>query len=231
MSHELRTPLNAILGYAELIRDELYGREEDVQQDLTRIHGAGRHLLGLINDILDLSKVDAGRMEARPEAVDFDRLLFDVVDDIRPIARKNGTRVFVSGKLPGVARLDPTRVRQVLYNLLSNACRYTVDGRIDVWVRTRTHPRPRLLVAVADTGIGIPPEELESIFEPFQQGSRSRGGTGLGLALVRSLCELMGGRAYAKSKVDEGSMFTVELPWIEADPSEVSRTATPVGRR
>ena len=212
MSHELRTPLNAILGYTDLLRDD--PRDEQTLADLDRIHAAGTHLLGLINDVLDLSKVDAGKTELRPEQVSIDDLVFRIVDDLRPAAADNGTRIFVSGQLVGNVRIDPTRVRQCLYNLLSNACRYTVDGRIDVWVRTRQHTGglSRLLISVADTGAGIAPDDLDTIFEPFAQGRAHIGGTGLGLALVRSLTELMGGRAYAKSTLGEGSVFTLDLP-------------------
>jgi len=218
MSHELRTPLNAILGYAELLGDDL--DDEEATRDLQRIHSAGHHLLGLINDILDLSKVDAGHMQVEMAPVDLDRLVADVVRDLQPIAARHDTRIQRHGTLGHQVLLDATRVRQCLYNLLANACNYTHDGRVDV--RLEQHA-DRLRLSVADTGEGIASDQLETIFQPFRQTRSSRGGTGLGLALVRSLSELMGGSVRVDSTLGEGSTFTLELPH---DPASEADAAT-----
>ena len=207
MSHELRTPLNAILGYSELLGDDI----DDPQSlsDLDRIHKAGEHLLGLINDVLDLSKVDAGRMEARMATVNVDELIASTLDDLRPLCRE-GVVLRRVGPPVGPLTTDSTRLRQILYNLLSNAVRYTDEGSVELEVRREAH---RLHLIVRDTGCGIAADELPGLFEPFQQASGARGGTGLGLALVQSLAELLGGRCLAKSEVGVGSEFTLDIPY------------------
>jgi signal transduction histidine kinase len=212
MSHELRTPLNAILGYAELLGDDI--QDEQSLMDLTRIHDAGAHLLGLINDVLDLSKVDAGRMEARLEITDFDALLANVVEDMRPIVVDH-VDIRITGETIGEIITDPTRVRQCLYNLLANAARYTDRGSIEVSVEVVDRC---LLIAVKDTGAGIAASDLPNLFDPFEQTKTSRGGTGLGLALVRSLVELLGGRCTVVSQIGVGSTFTLELPYRPFSP-------------
>ncbi len=215
MSHELRTPLNAIIGYSELLREEAEERAlDDFVPDLAKIHQSGRHLLTLIGDVLDLSKIEAGKIEIAPEVFAVKGLIDDVAATVEPLAAKNRNHLEVRtvGGL-GEMRSDPTRLRQVLLNLLSNACKFTSDGRIaldarrsDGWLEFR----------VADSGIGMTPPQVERLFEAFVQADASItqkfGGTGLGLAISRKLCRLMGGDVTVASDYGKGTTFTVRLP-------------------
>lgn len=218
-SHELRTPLNAILGYSEMLREDAVARDDAAMStDLSRIEGAGRHLLALINEILDLSKIEAGKMEILCEEVEVALLLDDVGTAAQPLVERNGNRLVVD--LDGAPRsvlADPTRLRQVLLNLLGNAAKFTTGGTVRLSARRAGGPGPAFVeFAVDDTGIGIEPDRLERLFLPFAQADASTnrrfGGTGLGLAISRRLCELMGGELVASSAPGKGSTFTARLP-------------------
>ena len=217
MSHELRTPLNAIIGYADLIAEDRLD-DPELAADLARIRGAGHHLLALIDDILDISKIEAGRMELRAERVDLAALAASVLETAAPAAHRGGNRVELDlDPALGHADLDPTRLRQVLLNLLGNAAKFTAGGAIGL--RARRQPGPagdRLLFEVWDTGIGIAPEQHERVFQEFVQAdtstTRRHGGTGLGLAITRHLCRLMGGEVSLRSQLGAGAAFTVDLP-------------------
>ena len=215
MSHELRTPLNAIIGYSELLSEDAEDRG-DAQQlaDLNKIHSAGDHLLSLINDVLDLSKIEAGRVELLNEPTNIRGLVQDINTVIRPQVKKNGNLFAVDcAEDVGVGMLDAGRLRQILLNLLSNAAKFTRDGRVDFSV---SRDVDWLMFRVRDTGIGMTPEQLNKVFTPFIQAdtstTREYGGTGLGLSISEEMCALMGGRIEASSEVGKGSTFTVYLP-------------------
>ena len=215
MSHELRTPLNAVIGYAELLADD-FG-ESEASDDLGKIVAAAHHLLGLINDILDLSKIEAGRVTIAREPVDLREAIGDVVATIGALAKARGNQVeAVIDPSCGLFECDPRRLRQILLNLCGNAAKFTAHGSIRVTVAPTASGR-FIEIVVADTGIGIPPEKLERIFEPFTQAdsstAREYGGTGLGLAISRKLAELLGGSLTASSTVGVGSEFTIRLPY------------------
>lgn len=219
MSHELRTPLNAIIGITEMLVEDAQdiGGHTEVEP-LQRIHGAGRQLLSLIDEILDLSKIEAGKMELHPTVFDLRQLVKSIVTTTTPLAARNRNRM--SGSFPesmGRVRLDETRVRHVILNLISNAVKFTEDGEIAVSVReVRDEERSGVSITVTDTGIGISPEQRERLFRPFSQGdastSRKYGGTGLGLTISRHFCRMMGGQISVDSELGEGSRFTVWLP-------------------
>ncbi|HEY2158022.1 MAG TPA: response regulator, partial [Isosphaeraceae bacterium] len=219
MSHELRTPLNAIIGYAEMLQEEAEdaGTAETVA-DLKKIHGAGKHLLGLINDILDLSKIEAGKMDLYIETFDIGRTVGEVVDTIKPIVEKNGNTLGVD--VPediGPMRGDLTKVRQALFNLLSNASKFTENGRISLAVARETVDGSDWFeFRVTDTGIGMTEEQLARLFQPFTQAdastTRKYGGTGLGLTITRRFCQMLGGDVTVASKPGHGSTFTIRLP-------------------
>ena len=206
MSHELRTPLNAIIGYSELLQDDLTDRER--LHDVDRIQRAGTHLLALINDILDLSKVDEGHMELEEEQVALDSVLHDVRDTLRPLAQERGTVLHVDAPVEEVT-VDQGKLKQCLFNLAGNAIRYTDHGKVTIRATTNG---TSMRIDVQDTGTGIAPEALATLFDPFQQAAGARGGTGLGLSLVKALAERMGGRCTVRSTVGEGSCFTLFLP-------------------
>ncbi len=219
MSHELRTPLNAILGYSEMLQEEVedLGPDEMIS-DLGKIHTAGKHLLSLINDVLDLSKIEAGKMELHPETFDVLQMIEEVATTVKPLATKNGNRLDVlrTNQL-GTMHADLTKVRQMLLNLLSNACKFTENGNVTLTVeREHDHGRDTLVFQVSDTGIGMTPEQMEKLFEVFAQADSSiaskYGGTGLGLAITKRFCQLMGGDVQVESQPGEGSIFTVRLP-------------------
>lgn len=229
MSHELRTPLNAIIGLAEMLRDDASeeGRTSLVEP-LARIHRAGMHLLSLINEVLDLSKIEAGRLELAPEDVDVGMLLADTARTVEPLAAKNGTRLDVA-LAPDLGRMhaDPVRLRQIALNLLSNACKFTEHGRVTLSARReRREDRDWLVISVIDTGIGIKPAQMSKLFVEFSQGdastTRRYGGTGLGLAISRRLARLMGGDIEAESTPGEGSRFTLSLPFRASVSAEAS---------
>nr|WP_263430091.1 ATP-binding protein [Nannocystis pusilla] len=219
MSHELRTPLNAIIGYSELLEDESVedGRRLDLG-DLGKIRGAARHLLDLINDILDVSKIEAGKMELFVEDFAVDELVQEVVATIEPLAHKNANRLDIVARPGlGLVSLDRTKVKQIAINLLSNACKFTHRGVVGLRVSRELGAHgEQLVIAVQDTGIGIDPARLEELFQPFRQAdestTRKYGGTGLGLSISRHYAEMMHGRIEARSSPGLGSTFTVTLP-------------------
>lgn len=217
MSHELRTPLNAIIGYAELLQEE---RNDPVQvgRDLQRIQIAARHLLGLISDILDVAKIEAGKIELMREIVDVPGLVREVESTILPAAAKNHNELCVSvSDSVGRMRADSLKLRQMLLNVLSNACKFTKDGRISLDVDIYEQDgQAWILFTVSDTGIGIAKDHLDRLFEPFFQGDstiRKRfGGAGLGLALTKSFCEIMGGKISVESELGKGTRCQIHLP-------------------
>jgi CheY-like chemotaxis protein/nitrogen-specific signal transduction histidine kinase len=237
MSHELRTPLNAIIGYSEMLQEEAEDRGvPELGADLRKVHGAGRHLLALINDILDLSKIESGKMELLLETFDVRSLLEDVESTIHPLVEKNHNTLIVSGATEaGAMHADVTRLRQVLFNLLSNACKFTEGGTIRLEVsRKRRELGDDMVFRLSDTGIGMTPEQQSRLFEAFMQAdastSRRFGGTGLGLAISRRFCQMMGGDVTVSSALGQGSTFTVTLP--ASVPERVPRDqepARPVG--
>jgi hypothetical protein len=215
MSHELRTPLNAIIGYSEMLQEE--AREEGhgaLAADLQKIHGAGRHLLTLINDVLDLSKIEAGKMELYLETFEVRPVLETVATTIAPMMERNGNTLVLDADGPlGAMHSDLTRLRQILLNLLSNASKFTERGTITLSAR---RDGDAVVFAVRDTGIGMTPEQLGRLFEAFAQAEASTaakyGGTGLGLAISRKFCEMMGGAIDVESTPAVGTTFTVRLP-------------------
>jgi signal transduction histidine kinase/DNA-binding response OmpR family regulator len=218
MSHELRTPLNAIIGYSEILQEDVadLGRDNLVS-DLKKIEGAGRHLLGLINDILDLSKVEAGRMDVFIEDVEIVPLLEEVRAIIVPLADKNGNVTeFRMAENLGTMRTDRTKLKQSLLNILSNASKFTENGRLTLVADRFESNRPMVRFAISDTGIGMTEEQLSRLFQAFSQADTSTtkkyGGTGLGLAITRNFCQLLGGEISVSSQPGEGSTFTIVLP-------------------
>ncbi|MBI5949458.1 MAG: GAF domain-containing protein [Chloroflexi bacterium] len=226
MSHELRTPLNAIIGYAELLQEECADLgDEDYLPDLGKIHTAGKHLLALISGILDLSKVEAGRMTMYLEDFDIGALVRETEEIVRPLVAKNGNEFVVSCPEDiGTMHADLVKTRQVLFNLLSNAAKFTEAGTVELAVR-RDVEAGRVSFAVRDTGIGISEEQMERLFEAFAQAdvstTRKYGGTGLGLALSRQFCLMMGGDITVETEPGKGSTFTAALPVRVAEPEEV----------
>jgi signal transduction histidine kinase len=220
MSHELRTPLNAIIGYSEmLVEDAADAGNEDLVPDLDRIRTAGKHLLGLINNVLDLSKIEAGKMALFIETFSIEELVSEVVDTARPLIEKRGNRFDVRvqpylGNLKG----DVTKLKQVLLNLLSNASKFTENGVVTLEVNEEYRPQLGTAIAfrVRDTGIGMTDEQMAKLFEAFTQAdastTRKYGGTGLGLAISRRFCQLMGGDIAVTSEYGRGSTFSVHLP-------------------
>jgi signal transduction histidine kinase len=217
MSHELRTPLNAIIGVSEMLREDAEAARQDTEP-LDRVLGAGRHLLALINDILDLSKIEAGRMELQLEDFALAPLIDGVVKTVEPLAAKTGNQLVVrcDGAI-GSLHADSMRLRQALLNLMSNANKFTERGTVTVDARQRKeNGRDWVTIAVADTGIGMTPEQMGKLFQEFSQASSSTaskyGGTGLGLAISKRFCEMMGGDITVESEPSKGSVFTVRLP-------------------
>jgi GAF domain-containing protein/DNA-binding response OmpR family regulator len=224
MSHELRTPLNAIIGYSEMLQEEAADLgEERFGADLQKIHAAGRHLLELINAVLDLSKIEAGKMDLYLETFGVATLVNDVAAVIRPLAEKNANRLEIRcDEAAGSMHADLTKVRQALFNLLSNACKFTDHGTVSLTVaREATATGDRVAFAVRDTGIGMTPEQMARLFQEFSQAdaatTRKYGGTGLGLALSRRLCRMMGGDITVESQPGTGSTFTIRLPATVSD--------------
>jgi PAS domain S-box-containing protein len=223
MSHELRTPLNAIIGYSEILEEiAVDDGLKDLVPDIQKICGAGRHLLTLINDILDLSKIEAGRMELYLENFDLRNLIEEVVATLHPLVEKNGNQLQVScAHNLGVMYADLTKVRQILFNLLSNALKFTEGGTVVLSAtRQLADGSDWVYLQVADTGIGMSPEQQHGLFEPFIQGdastTRKYGGTGLGLTISRLFCQMMGGDITLESQLGIGSTFTVQLkPKVE----------------
>ena len=219
MSHELRTPLNAIIGVSEMLREDAEALKQDLEP-LDRVLGAGRHLLALINDILDLSKIEAGRMELALTTFALAPLIDDVVKTIEPLAAKNSNRVSVNCDAAiGTVHADQMRLRQALLNLMSNANKFTDHGTITIDARQgQEGSRDWITVAVADTGIGMTPDQMGKLFQEFSQASSTTaskyGGTGLGLVISRRFCQMMGGDITVESEVGRGSTFTIRLPRV-----------------
>ena len=220
MSHELRTPLNAVIGYTEMLQEDFEGRGDLAQArgDLDRIKGASRHLLQMINDVLDLSKIEADRIELSVERFEIAGLLDQVASTTQPLLAANGNRLELADMQGlGTLQSDLTRLRQVLFNLVSNAAKFTHEGCIRIEV-TRGHDaggRPSVVFEVRDTGIGMTPSQLGRLFQPFMQAdadtTRHYGGTGLGLAISRRLCRLLGGDLTAASQAGQGSQFRASV--------------------
>lgn len=219
MSHELRTPLNAILGYSEVLKEEAQEQKNEwFVTDLTKIQNAGKHLLGIINDILDLSKIEAGKIDIYLETFDIKDLLQDVNDIIQPLVNKKGNALTIEAASDlGTMHSDLVKLRQNLFNLLSNSSKFTENGTITLKVSRLSSPdREQVQFAVTDTGIGMTPEQVQKIFKPFSQAdestTRKYGGTGLGLAITRNFCEILGGTIEVHSTANVGSTFTMTLP-------------------
>jgi signal transduction histidine kinase len=216
MSHELRTPLNAIIGFSEVLLEKLFGELNEKQDDyLKDIHASGKHLLGLINDILDLSKVEAGRMELEPSTFEIGEAVANAMTLIRERAQRHAIVLGqqIDPKL-GQIVADERKFKQILLNLLSNAVKFTPDGgRIDVLA---TSEDSNAIIAVHDTGIGIAPQDQAAVFEEFRQVgtdyTKKQEGTGLGLALTKKFVELHGGRIWLESELGKGSTFTFSIP-------------------
>ena len=218
MSHELRTPLNAIIGYSEMLEEQVQeSGPQELLGDPKKIHTSGRHLLTLINDILDLSKIEAGKIQLQVENFDLAKSVEDVVTTVTPLAVANGNKLEVSCPHSLMMNSDATRIRQVLINLLSNACKFTRRGSVTLKVDFRADSLGDWVhFHVRDTGIGIAPAQLSHLFEPFSQAdastSRKFGGTGLGLAITQRFCLMLGGSIWVKSVPNKGSIFEIRLP-------------------
>jgi signal transduction histidine kinase len=218
MSHELRTPLNAIIGLTEMMvtNSGRFGTEKALEP-LRRVNAAGTHLLSLINEILDLSKIEAGKLELNPEPVNLVRLIDEVIGTAGQLADKNKNRLIVEAQDNlGALTADSMRLKQILLNLLSNACKFTKEGEVALRVRRMADGREWVELAVADSGIGMTAEQQAKLFQDFTQAdsltARRYGGTGLGLAISRKLARMMGGDVTVASEPGKGSLFTVRLP-------------------
>jgi signal transduction histidine kinase len=218
MSHELRTPLNAIIGLTEMMVSNAarFGTDKALEP-LRRVNAAGTHLLSLINEVLDLSKIEAGKLDLNPEPIYLARLIDEVIGTAGQLAEKNKNRLIVEAhENVGELTADPLRLKQILLNLLSNSCKFTKEGEVALRVRKVADGRDWIELAVADTGIGMTSEQQAKLFEDFTQAdsltSRRYGGTGLGLALSRKLARMMGGDVTVTSEPGKGSVFTVRLP-------------------
>jgi PAS domain S-box-containing protein len=231
MSHELRTPLNAVIGYAEMLLEEadergLHGSIDE----LRKVQFAGKHLLGLISDILDLSKIEAGRMDIHLETFDVADTVATVIDTVRPLLARNGNRVVVECPASlGFVHADLTKIRQILFNLLSNAAKFTTRGVIRL-VAARTHGTAgQVQFTISDTGIGMTGPQMAQLFQAFSQADTSTarrfGGTGLGLAITRAFTDMLGGTVDVESEPGAGSKFTVRLPFV--DPLDLTMSRRP----
>ena len=232
MSHELRTPLNAVLGYSEIIQEDLAeGRTENCQKDLQRVVNASHHLLRLINEVLDLSRVEAGKLNLTWEKQDIAAIARGALETVLPLATRNGTQCELTIETDlGAQWVDATRLRQCLLNLLSNAAKFTVNGQIRLEIGTASQPTGCLMhFLVRDTGPGMSQEDVQRLFNPFVQldggSSRRHQGAGLGLTITRRLAKLMGGDVVVESRLGEGSVFTLSLPIHAAAPGEAQRAA------
>jgi adenylate cyclase len=218
MSHELRTPLNAIIGLTEMMVTNAarFGTEK-AQEPLQRVNRAGTHLLGLINQVLDLSKIEAGKLELNPQTVQLAPLIEEVIGTARQLAEQNKNRLVVEAQENlGTITVDPMRLRQILLNLLSNACKFTKQGEVKLRARRVRNGGDWIELGIADTGIGMTPEQQAKLFQEFTQAdaktAQKFGGTGLGLAITRKLARMMGGDVMVTSEAGKGSVFTVRLP-------------------
>lgn len=223
MSHELRTPLNAILGYSEMLEEEAKAiGQSALAEDMQRIYSSGKHLLGLINDILDLSKIEAGKMPLYLETFEVNTMILETVNLIQPLIEKNQNRLNLRPmNHTGEMHSDIVKVRQILYNLISNAAKFTTQGEITLEVSRETASAAMsdedwIVLRVSDTGIGLSEEQIQQLFRPFVQGdtstTRKFGGTGLGLAITKHFCQMLGGDIRAGGEVGKGATFTVKLP-------------------
>jgi signal transduction histidine kinase len=218
MSHELRTPLNAIIGYSQLLQETYQDHGEGLIRDLSRIERAGNMLVHMVNQVLDFSKTEAGKIVLHPETFDVGTVLRDILAAVEPLAIQNGNRLTADlSPHPAEVHTDMVRFRQSLLNLVANACKFTRDGDVQVAVRRESAmPGDWLIVNVKDTGIGISPEQQALLFRAFTQAdastTRRYGGTGLGLAISRKLCRLMGGDISVESELGKGSNFEMRLP-------------------
>jgi PAS domain S-box-containing protein len=216
MSHELRTPLNAIIGYSELLMEDAEtGNQPELHADLKKIHSSGTHLLSLINDVLDMSKIESGKMDLDVQEFDLRELITTIRDTIEPLAQRQSNQLEIEyTKAPDIVSYDQQKLRQVLINLMSNACKFTNGGKIKLEVGLDGNGW--LELRVSDSGIGISDEQRARLFRPFMQAdsstTRRYGGTGLGLAISQRFCEMMGGRIEVQSRPGQGSTFTVRLP-------------------
>jgi len=224
MSHELRTPLNAIIGYSEMLQeDAVIAGQTHCVPDLQKIKIAGKHLLSLINEVLDISKIEAGKMALYLEEFDVQSIVQDVDSTITPLMsrNKNTLALHVDANI-GSMCADVTKVRQALFNLLGNANKFTENGNINLTVKRITeHDKDWIIFEVADTGIGMTPEQCARLFRPFTQAdnstTRKYGGTGLGLTISRHFCMMMGGDISVASEMGKGSVFTIKLPAIVSE--------------
>lgn len=219
MSHELRTPLNAIIGYSEMLQEDAQAAgATEMEDDLEKVLTSARHLLSLIADILDLSKIEAGEMKMHLETVLAGSLLHEVLPTAEILAKKNRNTMHCAADLwEGCLQVDPLRFRQSLLNLISNACKFTEDGHILISIKkTREDERDWVLWSVSDTGVGISPEGREKLFQAFSQSdssiTRRYGGSGLGLVISQQFCQAMGGHISVESEAGAGSTFTVHIP-------------------
>jgi PAS domain S-box-containing protein len=236
MSHELRTPLNAVIMYSELLQEESEDRGiTDFVPDLEKIRLGGKHLLALVNGVLDLSKIEAGKMDISSETFDVAKMVEEVVGTVEPLVGKkaNALEVRCHAGL-GEMHTDLTKVRQVLFNLVSNACKFTEKGTITLEAaRQKEEGRDWVTFSVSDTGIGMTPEQVAKLFQPFTQAdastTRKYGGTGLGLAISKRFCEIMAGEITVSSEAGEGSTFTVRLPAFLSATTASSSASSAVG--
>jgi len=228
MSHELRTPMNAIIGYSEMLMEDAEDEgNEDAVSDLKKIHSAGAHLLSLINDVLDLAKIESGKMDIYLETFEVPGMVGEVVSTIDTLVKKNGNRLQIEvDEAIGEMRADVTKVRQALLNLLSNAAKFTREGVIGLMIEGEQEDGVDWIrMSVSDSGIGIPPDKIDHVFDEFSQAdestTRDYGGTGLGLPISRRFCRMMGGDITVESAVGEGSTFIIRLP-LEVVESEAA---------
>lgn len=226
MSHELRTPLNAIIGYSEMLQEEAADLGEvTFVSDLNKINSSGQHLLSLINDILDVSKIEAGKMEIYPEDFSLPTLIEEVSCTIQPLLTENGNVLQINPiDFEAAMHTDLTKLRQILLNLLSNANKFTFRGKINIELSTSTvQNKSWVNISVQDSGIGMNSEQIEKLFAPFTQAdastTRNYGGTGLGLTISKHFCELMGGNISVTSHPETGSTFTISIPNVAAPNS------------
>ena len=236
MSHELRTPLNAIIGYSEILEEEAQDMGEDeFVSDLGKIKSAGKHLLSLINDVLDLSKIEAGKMELYLEEFDLNQMVKEVVNTISPLIEKNSNvfKVEIPDNI-GIMHADLTKIRQSLFNLLSNASKFTSNGLITLSIERYTKDSEDWIsMKVSDSGIGMTDEQLSKLFKAFSQAesstTRKFGGTGLGLNITKRFCQMMGGDVTVKSEIGKGSTFIIDLPANVKDEKQLAISKTSIG--
>ena len=221
MSHELRTPLNAIIGYSEMLIEDAEDENEDFVPDLDKINSSGKHLLGLINDILDLSKVESGKMELFIEKFNLEKVLKEVISTITPLVEKNKNILKLSiNTMTKEISADLTKIRQIMLNLLSNATKFTKEGEIYIIVDDNHDNNLLLDFKVSDSG-GMTQEQIDKVFKPFTQAdektTRKFGGTGLGLTITKMFSEMMGGGVTINSNINKGTTFTVTIPKLVVD--------------